>query len=293
MFSCSFFKLTLPVFLFVIMTVFLSCSLDISFPERHALIYGVANYANINDLNYTDDDAVAMKELFESKGFTSVSMNTNADATLSDIRNDIAGMSIPRNSLFVFYFSGHGGKVGENEYIIPQDAVSGDIETYISDDQLGSWLAEIPVSKKVVIIDACNSGGFIGEGYAVDAYPDNWDGGKLFSSSLSESVESYLSTPSASDIPYSSAIVMTAAGADEVSVESSGAGGGHGYFTYGLLEASSKGDSNNDGYISTLEMYAFARDYVASSYYIVEMESIYYLPHISGGSVDFILFNAD
>jgi uncharacterized caspase-like protein len=272
--------------LLFILSVYGSCSLDISFPERHALIYGVADYAGVNnDLKYTDDDALAMKALFESKGFTSVSLGIDTEASRSAIREALATMNIPRNSLFVFYFAGHGEEIGEDEYIIPSDAVIGESETYISDDELGSWLAGVQVNKKVVILDTCFSGGFIGEGYSVDAYPDNWDGGKLFSSSLAESIQRYLSSPSSSDIPYSEAIVMAASGSDEKAVEGPSAGGGHGYFTYGLLESSDRGDSNNDGYLSTLEMYAFASDYVTSSNY--------YLPHISGGPVDFILFNAD
>lgn len=276
---------------FLLYALFSSCSLDIEFPERYALLYGVADYPGAaNDLNYTDDDAAAMAALFTEKGFTSVKLFTDSTATFSSMQDEISQLNIPENSLFVFYYSGHGLKSGETEYIFPYDY---ETNGAVSDDQLGALLATVPCRKKVVIIDACNSGGFIGEGYSVDAYPDNWDGGSFYASSIADTIYNYLSVPSSSGIPYSEAVVLAAAGAEEFSYEGSDIM--HGYFTYGLLEASGKGDADGDGYLSTLEMYKHARNFVTRYTFTItaDPESGPYLPHISGGPVDFILFEAD
>jgi len=133
-----------------------------------ALVVGIADYAdsNIQDLNYTDDDANSM-------GFTLWSQFPNwdnyyittyidASATKGAIQSRLFyfASQADTNDVVLFYFSGHGTKDQYHEYIVPWDAVHDTPSTYISDDELQGWLNNIP-AKKVVIIDACFSGGMI------------------------------------------------------------------------------------------------------------------------------------
>lgn len=70
------------------------------------------------------------------------------------------------NDISYFYFSGHGYlDTGTNiSYLCPADtSLDIDISTMISVDELESALSAIP-GTKVVILDSCYSGGFIGKG---------------------------------------------------------------------------------------------------------------------------------
>ncbi|MCJ7636767.1 MAG: caspase family protein, partial [Nitrososphaeraceae archaeon] len=70
------------------------------------------------------------------------------------------------NDISYFYFSGHGYlDTGINiSYLCPTDtSLAIDISTMISVDELKSALSTIP-GTKVVILDSCHSGGFIGKG---------------------------------------------------------------------------------------------------------------------------------
>lgn len=69
------------------------------------------------------------------------------------------------NDISYFYFSGHGFLDTETNisYLCPADtSLTIDISTMISVDELESALSAIP-GTKVVIIDSCHSGGFIGK----------------------------------------------------------------------------------------------------------------------------------
>ena len=61
-----------------------------------------------------------------------------------------------------FYFSGHGSIIRNTSYICPADATSS-FESFISVDELETALSAIP-GTKVVFLDSCHSGGFIGRG---------------------------------------------------------------------------------------------------------------------------------
>jgi len=65
------------------------------------------------------------------------------------------------NDISYFYFSGHGTLTGNTSYICPADMTSF-INSAISVDELENALSTIP-GTKVVFIDACHSGGFIGK----------------------------------------------------------------------------------------------------------------------------------
>lgn len=68
------------------------------------------------------------------------------------------------NDVSYFYFSGHGIRANNTSYLCPTEtSYYAPISTYISVDELEAALSAIP-GTKVVLLDACYSGGFVGKG---------------------------------------------------------------------------------------------------------------------------------
>jgi len=298
--------------LFFAAAVLGACAFDPDMPERYALVYGVADYAgDTNDLEFPDDDASAMHGLFMAKGFSTVPggtvLRTDAAATKAALAADIAAVAAlaEKDSLFVFYFSGHGASfpsAGAEPY--PQDEYNEFIYLYdpaaildggVRDDELMALISQVPSRQKVVIIDACNSGGFIGWSPDVDTIPAEYTGSLPGALSFAgDAFAKYFANPEAGDIPYDQAIVMTAAGERELAYEDAVIGPyQHGIFTYFLLQCPRSGDRNGDGYVTATEAYAYAKKKIESEWNSAYVSYSNFLPHISGGALDFVLFEAD
>ena len=68
------------------------------------------------------------------------------------------------NDVSYFYFSGHGIRVNNTSYLCPAEtSYYTPMSAYISVDELETALSAIP-GIKVVFLDSCHSGGFIGKG---------------------------------------------------------------------------------------------------------------------------------
>ena len=201
------------------------CAWEPELPERFALIYGVADYP-VNPLKFPDDDAQALHGLFLAKGFSpdGTILRTNAAATKTQLEADIDALAARagRDSLFVFYFYGHGGQdSADGPEPPPTDALDDYIYLYdgagiqqggLRDDELMARISRIPSRQKVVIIDACNSGGFIGWSPGVDTVPPDYGGYKPGALAYSaQSFAQYFARPRGGDIPYHEAIVIAAA----------------------------------------------------------------------------------
>ncbi len=91
---------------------------------------------------------------------------TDRQATKTGILNKIQSTfsGAKENDVSYFYFSGHGVLLNRTSYLCPAD-FNGNISTAISINELESALSAIP-GTKVVFIDSCHSGGFIGKGLA-------------------------------------------------------------------------------------------------------------------------------
>ncbi len=248
------------------------------------------------------------------------------EASLAQMEADIQKIKKKANkkSIVLWYYSGHGssksdyfgegalpdkGETSESnsddEWLIPYSG-SGydDLSDYstwdniaLSDDRLASLLQKLPSKKNVLIIDACLSGGFIGSSYDADTAPQDYSqSDDQVNDVFGEAFRSYFSDSSA-DFRWKDGVAITASGEDEYSYEDASYSSGtpsikHGFFTLGLLKGFSK-DKNNDGYISTMELYRSARGYVERKFNDLYTDPTDYLPRISGGSVDYVLFEAD
>jgi len=298
------------ILLMLAVLLFGGCSFDLNY-DRYAIVYGIADYDDpipgyypgvptSNDLSYTDNDAQDIADLLTAQGY-SVTLSTSV--TQAQVDSDFANAKAQagKDDLFLFFFSGHGGQYSTGQFNEPpagddadeliflSDAsTGGTTDFYIIDNELGDLIASIPALKKIVIIDACHSGGMIGNSLEVDATPPDYTG--TVDSSLSEAISLWANfSGEAYDISPSDAMVISAAGESEYSWE---AGGdyNHGIFTYFLLETPYHGDNNGDGYITVTEAYYYARSNIIQL--LFPPPDTQYAPHVSGGPVDFVLFEA-
>ncbi len=169
------------------------------------------------------------------------------------------------------------------------------IRESIRTDELASLLAGIRSRQKIVVMDACHSGGFIGSDGSYDTVPSSYSGSSE-GISLTDAVNAaslYLShgalDPGAAG---QAAAVISASGAHEFSYEGDWAGLSNGVFTHYFLQAPLKADRNHDGYVTVSEAYAYAAAAIASEINHRLSGDARFLPRVSGGAVDFVLFRA-
>jgi len=97
--------------------------------------------------------------------FSEIGYITDQSATKSNILQGIASIfsEADYNDVSYFYFSGHGIWVNNISYLCPTEMnYFSPMSTYISVDELETALSTIP-GTKVVFLDSCHSGGFIGK----------------------------------------------------------------------------------------------------------------------------------
>jgi len=130
------------------------------------LLVGVGDYLfGDNDLQAPPYDVDKMHDTLShsGNGFALINELKDLNATKSAILNGIASTfsEADADDVSYFYFSGHGGTLDNISYLIPTDT-DGFTNTCISVSELESALSAIP-GTKVVFLDSCHSGGFIGK----------------------------------------------------------------------------------------------------------------------------------
>lgn len=95
--------------------------------------------------------------------FSTINYLKDWQATKSNILQGIASTfsGADDHDVSYFYYTGHGYRWEGTSYLCPADSTS--IFSFISVDELESALSAIP-GTKVVFLDTCHSGGFIGKG---------------------------------------------------------------------------------------------------------------------------------
>jgi hypothetical protein len=138
-----------------------------------AFLVGVGNYQYFPDANGNIDlpsppfDVNMMHDTLShsGSGFSSINELIDLQATKSAILNGIATAFSEADSddVSYFYFSGHGLNSSGVSYLCPTDiSYYSLLSSYISTNELESALNAIP-GTKVVILECCYSGGFIGK----------------------------------------------------------------------------------------------------------------------------------
>ena len=127
-----------------------------------AILIGINNYpGTMNDLPFSLNEISSLKNtLLKSRNWNSSNIKTltDSDATNVTLRNTIEWLDENEdyNDISIFYFVGHGGcDIDDNEYIKLFDSKISDVEL----DELLDCLE----GKVIIVLDCCNSGGFIEE----------------------------------------------------------------------------------------------------------------------------------
>ena len=214
-------------------------------PALHVLSVGVSRYrdkALEKGVRFAAADAETMGRLFREQGqrlYRTVNARilTDQQATGKGIREALEALAgqIAAQDVFVLYLAGHGASFDRDYHFIPWDAVYSSAtalrERSVSNQQFRDLLAKIPATKTVILLDTCSSGGFgRQEGRGEVSEKDAID-----------------------RLSRLTGRAMIAATADEkMAIEGEG---GHGAFTYALLEGlRGKADRNNNGTIEVREL---------------------------------------
>lgn len=197
--------------------------------ECWAVIVGVSDYAEFDDLDYCDDDARELsQELSPAWGEDHINVLLNDMATRSNIEEAVLGWLASKEDVddtVLLFFAGHTYE----ETLFPYDSLLTSYDNDIWADDLNNWLNNLDSRKIVIIIDGCLSGSFFGE------------------------------------ISRSGRVTMMAASPYEVAYEDPILG--HGVFSYYILEALQEWDSsdtNHDYEISAEEIFYYAQPKVVS-----------------------------
>ena len=200
----------------------------------------------------------------EKVGFSKIDYIADLDATKSNILQEIASTfsEADENDISYFYFGGHGGRYEDIFYLCPADMTSL-LCSRITVNELEETLSVIP-GTKVVIIDSCYSGGFIGKSEDSDEFSDkalkifNEGTIKIFSSGQNRERD-FLTADC-----YQ---VLTSCSYNQIcEAFCSFEGNTIGVFTVALLEGCGyncfPADSDNNGKITLEEAYLYVKDKV-------------------------------
>ncbi|KYC38379.1 hypothetical protein WA1_36970 [Scytonema hofmannii PCC 7110] len=148
------------------------------FQRNFAVIIGINDYSNgVPPLETAVPDARELARILEDYKYT-VRRLLNQDASLEGLNQLLAAfhaqklplaqeVDLNENDRIVFYFAGHGLALDalENEegpagYLVPADAESGHISTYLQMQKLHNALLALPCRHLLVILDCCFAGAF-------------------------------------------------------------------------------------------------------------------------------------
>jgi len=194
-------------------------------------------------VRFAAHDADTMGQLFRDQGArlygpgnVHVHVLSDAQATGDGIRTAFAELAsrVAAQDVFVLYLAGHGASFDREYHFIPWDAVYTSTaalrQRSLTHEHFRGLLAKIPATKTVVLLDTCSAGGFgrqegrdIGEKGALDR--------------LSR---------------LTGRAMIAATADDKMAIEGEG---GHGAFTFALLEGlSGKADRNGNGTVEVREL---------------------------------------
>lgn len=193
--------------------------------QTYVVSVGISDYQNINNLRFTENDVVLFNDVVNSQNVHIVSL-VGSDAThanvLKTLRDTFAKATSDDN--VIFFFSGHGYEGGFCCYDMrPNSHIGG-----LSYQEMQILLRNCRAGSKLIFADACFSGGL-----------------------RKQRTQLQVQAVSNNDV-----IFFLSSKLDETSLELPH--GPNGLFTYFLVKGlSGYADSNNDGVISTNEIYKY------------------------------------
>jgi hypothetical protein len=293
--------------------------------EYHAVVYGINTYANMRNLNNAANDGADMKTLLEAQGYQVHNINIGPAVNRDEVIADLAALEsiVDSNDILLFYFAGHGGPVpGSDEAFIAftnstasdsnGDGVfdSVNLSKVIRTSELTSAMDAVGALHNIVILDSCNSGGFISGDYGIDQLPDD----KTYPTNLnpdenrnfSDSIGNYFSHHGNANYTLISSGGFAEPVPDGWSIPFQEDWGlpdtadfrNNGVFTSVFMLSSVRADANGDSYITASEAYSYTRKTIDRTYnrFWIRQLSIFtatdmlFSAHISGGGIDPVLF---
>lgn len=138
--------------------------------EYWAVLVGISDYLYFDyegDTWFGRDNAEDLyAQLAPIWGEDHIALLVESAATKAGIEDAIYSWLAPHedaDDVVLFFFSGHGGEYLGDYYICPYDALLYSYANDIKDNELASWLETLESDNRVVVLDTCQSGGFIPE----------------------------------------------------------------------------------------------------------------------------------
>lgn len=238
---------------------------------RYALVVGVSEYGDpeIADLAYAADDARAVAEFLRSPaaglgGFPDghVVLLTDRDATKSRIEAELAALRerTTEEDILLLYFAGHGAVEPADSseyYIMAHDTRPNALEgTAVAMTRANAMMRDARAHNKILLADVAMDGRVIPEDL-IPVSPVSPGAGSARSTAGPGAFGEYLSSSSGGFVAF------TASEMGQMPREGPQWDGGHGVFTYFLLEGlRGMADEDQDGVVTLGEMMEYTRDRV-------------------------------
>jgi len=218
-------------------------------PGRWAILIGVDDYAQAQDLRFCGADQRAFREKLIQAGFPEDNVFLLHDDAKEkrylpfkgniEKQLDLVLGLLEKDDLVVLSFSGHGMHFGGKSYICPTDARLDDPNSLVSMDLVYDRLKRSPAAFKLVVVDACRNDPRPGGQRSLTPS----DGTRQFAQALER--------------PPEGLVLLNSCAPGEISWEE--AEFGHGVFMHFLMDGlSGQADENRDGKVSLNELSQYA-----------------------------------
>jgi len=220
--------------------------------SRWALLIGVDDYAQAQDLQYCGADQRSFREKLINAGFADEQVFLLHDdakekkylpfkANIERQLDLVLGL-VEKDDVVVVSFSGHGMHFGGKSYICPTDAKLDDPASLVPLDSIYDRLKKSPAAFKLVVVDACRNDPRPGGQRSLTATA----GTRQFAESLQK------------ERPPEGLLLVNSCAPGEISWEEKDFG--HGVFMHFLMEGmDGQADDNSDGKVTLYELTNYAR----------------------------------
>jgi hypothetical protein len=227
--------------------------------RRYALVVGVSRYkfheGGLNDLEYADADSQSIATFLKTRaGFkdSDISYLENENATVENVRAavDLFLDRARENDLVFLFIASHGTQDPfdpKNLYLVLHDSkVTNMSRTALNMSELQTLFStRLRAKRMVILIDACHSGG-------VDSAPVS--GARQLERNENNTFNVYAEKLFSGE----GRALLTSSDVNEISQEGKKWGGGHGVFTWAILEGlNGVADVNRDKVVTTGELFDF------------------------------------
>lgn len=233
--------------------------------NQYAVVIGVSRYKNLPDkqwLQFANEDARLFADFLKSNRVgllpENIRLLLDEEATTTNIKSAIGSWLLDRasaNDTVYIFFAGHGYVDRRNDgYLISYDANPDELyaTAYSMRDLARIVNDRLEVRHLVLFTDACKSGYLGAEGLGQSRALEH----NRINDALKEIVAENVAV-------NASRFILNAAGSFELSFEGEQWGGGHGVFTYNLVEGlRGAADRNADSRVTANEILDYVRDKV-------------------------------